>query len=100
VVDVVLTVQVRLAGVESVLPAESVALTSKVWLPFERPVYSLGEVQAPQEPLSSLHSKLEPLSEEEKLKLAELLCTVPEGPESMVVSGGVVSPGLLVPLQF
>jgi hypothetical protein len=36
--DVVFTVQVRLAGVESVLPAESVALTSKVWLPFERPV--------------------------------------------------------------
>ena len=32
-------------------------------------------------------------SEEEKEKLAELLLTVPEGPESMVVSGGVVSGG-------
>ncbi len=32
-------------------------------------------------------------SEEEKAKLAELLLTVPEGPESMVVSGGVVSAG-------
>jgi hypothetical protein len=28
---------------------------------------------------------------EEKLKLAEELFTVPDGPESMVVSGGVVS---------
>ena len=32
-------------------------------------------------------------SEEEKEKLAELLLTVPEGPESMVVSGAVVSAG-------
>jgi hypothetical protein len=30
-------------------------------------------------------------SEEEKAKLVELVLTVPEGPESIVVSGGVVS---------
>jgi hypothetical protein len=34
-----------------------------------------------------------PASSEEKVKLAELLLSVPEGPESMVVSGGVVSAG-------
>ena len=44
-------------------------------------------------PASSLHSKVLPASSEEKAKLAELLFTVPEGPESMVVSGGVVSSG-------
>jgi hypothetical protein len=32
-------------------------------------------------------------SEEEKAKLAELLPTVPEGPESIVVSGAVMSGG-------
>jgi hypothetical protein len=34
-----------------------------------------------------------PASSEEKAKLAELLLSVPEGPESMLVSGGVVSVG-------
>jgi hypothetical protein len=46
--------------------------------------------------LSRLHSKLEPASVEEKLKLAEELFTVPDGPESIVVSGGVVSAGAAV----
>ena len=36
-VAVVSTVQVRLAGVASVLPAATVALTSKVWVPLLRP---------------------------------------------------------------
>jgi hypothetical protein len=44
-------------------------------------------------PASSLHSMVLPASSEEKVKLAELLLSVPEGPESMVVSGGVVSAG-------
>ena len=34
-----------------------------------------------------------PASSEEKVKLAEVLPTVPEGPESMVDCGGVVSGG-------
>jgi hypothetical protein len=45
----------------------------------------LGEVQAEKVPPSSLHSNVEPVSEEEKAKLAERLLTVPEGPESIVV---------------
>ena len=44
-------------------------------------------------PASSLHSKVLPASSEEKVKLAELLLSVPEEPESMVVSGCVVSAG-------
>ena len=41
--------------------------------------------------LSSEHWKLALASGEEKEKLAELEATVPEGPESETVSGGVVS---------
>jgi hypothetical protein len=65
-----------------------------VWEPADRPVYAFGELQALQslsEVLSTRrHWKVEPLSEEEKAKLAEVLVTVPEGPELMVVSGGGV----------
>ena len=39
------------------------------------------------------HSKVDPASEEEKAKFAELLLVIPGGSESMVVSGGVVSCG-------
>jgi hypothetical protein len=48
-------------------------------------------VQALQEPESSLHSKLEPLSVAEKLRLAVVEVVVAAGPELIVVSGGVVS---------
>jgi hypothetical protein len=41
---VVSTVQVKSAGVGSVLPASSVAFTEKVWEPSLRPVRLLGEV--------------------------------------------------------
>jgi hypothetical protein len=40
------TVQVRLSGVASVLPAASVALTWKLWEPLASLVYFLGEEQA------------------------------------------------------
>ena len=73
------------------LRAASVALTEKVWEPLAKPVYFLGEEQAPKAPPSSLHSKVEFASEEENVNDAEVLLTVPDGPESMVVSGGVVS---------
>jgi hypothetical protein len=66
-----------------------VALTSKVCVPCDRAVYVFGEVQPAKAPLSSLHLKPAPLSLEEKPKLAEVLSTVPEGPEVMVVSGTV-----------
>src|SRR5215218_3220414 len=92
------TVQVRVAGVASVLREASVARTSKVWEPSERPVWLLGEVQLLNVALSKRHSKVEPASEEENANEAKVLLTVPEGPEPMVVSGGVVSvpPSLVV----
>ncbi len=62
-------------------------------MPLVRAVYFLGEEQALKAALSSLHSKVEFASLEEKANVAELVLTVPEGPESMVVSGGVVSCG-------
>jgi hypothetical protein len=56
-------------------------------------VYSRGEPQAAKVPLSSEHSKLEPASFEEKLKLALVLDVSGAGPEVIVVSGAVVSDG-------
>jgi hypothetical protein len=91
-----LIVQVRLAGLWSVLPALSVALTWKVWEPLDKPLYALGEVQEGSQGLPSrLHSNVEPLSEEEKPKLADVEPVVlpSDGPELIVVSGGVVSAG-------
>ena len=77
----------------SVLRAASVALTEKVWEPLAKPVYFWGEEQVLKAALSSLHSNVLPASEEEKVKVALFCLIVPEGPESMVVSGAVVSAG-------
>ena len=82
-----------MAGVASVLRAASVALTEKEWEPLAKPVYFLGEVQALKAALSSLHSKVELASEEEKVNVALFCFMVPAGPESMVVFGAVVSCG-------
>src|SRR5215210_8627010 len=84
---VVSTVQVRLAAVGSALPAPSVALTRKVCPPSTSPEYFFGETHVSKAVPSRLHSKVDPGTEEEKSKLAEVAVTVPEGPESMVVSG-------------
>ena len=80
----------RLAALESVLPAESVALTEKVCRPSARFVRTFGGEHGVQPPASSLHSKLE-ASVEENSKLATFEVIVPEGPEVIDVSGGVVS---------
>jgi hypothetical protein len=86
------TFQVRLAGLWSVLPAASVARTLKVWEPLASPVYRFGEEQALKSAPSREHSKVElGSSVEENVKLASLVFTVPDGPELMTVSGGVVS---------
>ena len=74
------------------MPALSVARTWKVWLPPD----SAGEiesglVQKVQLPLSMRHSKLDPLSEELKLKLGVVLPDGSDGLESIVVFGGVRS---------
>jgi hypothetical protein len=50
-------------------------------------------LQATKDPESSLHSKLEPDSVDVNEKLAEVEVVVPEGPELIEVSGGVVSGG-------
>jgi len=52
-------------------------------------------VQAPQAPASSRHWNVEPVSVEVNVKLAEPLVTVPDGPPEIVVSGGVVSGGVV-----
>jgi len=53
-------------------------------------VYVLGEAQAANGPLSRLHWKVAG-SEAVNSKVAEVEPVVPEGPEVIVVSGGVVS---------
>ncbi len=85
------TVKLRVASEASVLPAASLALTEKVCEPSESPVSSFGDEQAAQAPASSLHSKLDPSSVEEKEKLAELDAVTPDGPPEISVSGAAVS---------
>ena len=84
------TVQLWLAGVASTLPAVSVACTWNVCTPADKTVYVVGEVQALNEPPSSLQAKVA-VSVAVKLKVAEVEATVPVGPEVIVVSGGVLS---------
>ena len=55
--------------------------------------YAIGVVQLTQDPPSSLHSKLEPVSLALKVKLAAVEVVLDSGPLRIVVSGGVVSPG-------
>src|SRR5215210_7179351 len=86
------TVQVWLAGVASVLPAWSVARTSKVWLPSARAgeiVCGLG--QGLQLPPSIRHSKVELPSLELNVKLGVESLSIAGGAESMVVFGAVRS---------
>jgi hypothetical protein len=59
-----------MAGVGSRLPARSIARTLNRCLPLARPEYAFGEVQASNGAGSILHRKLEPASEDEKVKLA------------------------------
>jgi hypothetical protein len=91
------TVQLRLSRVASMLPAASVALTEKVWEPTASLMYCLGEEHALKAPPSSLHWKVEFASLEEKVNEALFCFMVPEGPNCIVVSGGVVSGGQLTP---
>jgi hypothetical protein len=85
------TVQVRLAGVGSVLPTASVARTCTVWLPSVSPVYVLALVQEANAPASSLHSNVLPASEDANSKVPLVWFVGLVGPEVMVVCGGVAS---------
>ena len=83
--------KLRLAGVGSVLPAPSVARTSKPWEPSARPPSGSGLEHPAQVPPSRRHSKLDPASEELNEKLALAVPIVPDGPEVILVRGGPVS---------
>src|SRR5438093_1094341 len=88
----VLMVKERLAGEASKFPTASLARTSKVCGPFDRPAARVyGEVHAANASESKRHSKpavpVLPLNS----KVGVSSAVVPEGPAVMVVSGGVVS---------
>jgi len=85
------TVHVWDAGVASVLPAGSVARTSKVWLPAPSALVVWGLVQAFQLPPSTRHSNVEPASLELNWKLGVVLFDGLAGPLSIVVFGAVRS---------
>ena len=85
------TVQVRVAGDESMLPAASLARTEKVCEPLDRPVSTLGDEHGANSPASSLHSNVEPASGVKNSNVAELEVVVSDGPAVMNVSGGKVS---------
>src|SRR5262245_23567353 len=81
------------AGVGSGLPAASIARTRNSWALAKRPAYECGASQAPNAEPSSEHSKVDPASVDEKVKVAFTSTVVGWGAESIVVSGGVVSAG-------
>ena len=83
--DGAVIVHVCVAGLASVLPAASVARTLKLCEPALSPLYALGLVHDANEPESSLHSKVEPASLEEKANDAPVEVVDPLGPESIVV---------------
>ena len=88
---IVSTVKLRVAGVGSVLPAESVARTENVCRPSGSALYATPETQAVNGAPSRLQANVEPVSVELKPNEALVLFTVPDGPEVIVVSGGVRS---------
>ena len=88
---IVSTVHVRDAGDASALPTPSTARTRNLCSPSARAESVCGLEQLANGPPSKAHSKPAPVSGEEKKKLAVLEATVPDGPESIAVSGAVVS---------
>ncbi len=92
---VVSMVHVALAGVGSGLPAGSVAVTVKLWVPSARPVKVAGVVQVEASALSRMQVKVAG-SLAENVNVAAVVLTVPVGPVSMTVFGAVVSGGAAV----
>ena len=65
----------------------------------ERPLNVCGEVQ-PSISTSSIRQRNEaPVSFAEKVNVAEVLLSVPEGPELMIVLGGVLSAVIVRPVE-
>src|SRR5689334_11817311 len=86
---------VQLSGDASVLPAASVARTSKVWVLSVRPATLCGLVHGDQAPPSIRHSNVEPLSDELKLKLGVAALDGSAGLLVIVVWGAVRSTSTL-----
>src|SRR5687767_15636862 len=74
-----------------VLPAASVASTSKVCWPSANSVNSLGEAHSANGALSREHSNFDPSSSAEKVNVATVSVVEAGGSESMVTCGAVVS---------
>ena len=89
------TVNERVAGVASVLPAGSMARTENVYAPSASAVYACGDVHAAYVPVaapgpSSLHSNVAPASDVNPND-GEFTLINPVGPVVIVVSGATVS---------
>jgi hypothetical protein len=80
---VVSTAHVRSVRLASLIPAASMARTRKVWKPYLRSVYSLGEVHRLKTPPSMLHANLELTWVEENPNVTEELLATPEIPETI-----------------
>ena len=89
------TVKARWAGVGSVLAAASVARTSKLWGPSLRVAVVSGEEQGAKGAPYRKRTHQNTRSGEEKPKVGVGSPVAPWGPESIVVSGGVVSSSVL-----
>jgi hypothetical protein len=87
---VVSMVQVRFAGLESVLPASSIARTRKVCAPSVSGAVVYGVVHVPQAPASRRHWKV-PGSLELNVNVGCDEPSVPLGPDVIVVWGAAVS---------
>ena len=85
------TVNDRVAGDASVLPATSVARTATECAPSLSVLVVHGLVQSAHAPESTRHSKTELASVAVKAKVGVLSLDVPVGPDVIVVSGAVVS---------
>ena len=83
------TDQLRPAGVSSTRPVGLVARTRNVWLPFASAEYVVGDAHGAYAAPSRLQPKVEPATEAENVSVAEVKLPAPDGPEPMVVSGGV-----------
>src|SRR5262249_61648285 len=86
------TVRVATAGVASMFPAGSTAFTCSVWVPLSGPAMSYGFGHGANADPSSLHLKVVFDSFEPNVNSnGPVDPVVPEGPERIEVSGGVVS---------
>ena len=90
------TVKALVAGVGSVFPSGSVAVTWNVWGPGDSGPTGLPELQLGCTAPSIRHSKSALASLEVKTKAGLGSTVPPDGPEVMVVSGSVVSALTLV----